>query len=207
MDSRKQLSQLNFFTLLAGIFWYFTFAVNMGNFWIKIALSSVVLASCSFFIEKPRSSEYQISWTNVLMGIGSAVILYGIFYAGNIFSGLLFDFASGQVGSIYQKGEGTNPFLIALILLVVTSPAEEIFWRGFFQKAAMKRYGDQGGYLFTTLIYGLVHIWSGNFMLVGAALVAGAFWGFLYLKFHNLPILIISHGIWAVTLFVLWPIR
>ena len=84
---------------------------------------------------------------------------------------------------------------------------EEIFWRGFLQKKLMKRYGDHIGWIAGTLIYGLVHIWSMNFMLVGAAMVAGAFWGFLYMKFRNVSMLIISHAVWTFSIFVLWPIR
>ena len=59
----------------------------------------------------------------------------------------------------------------------------------------------------TTAIYALVHIWSFNFMLVMAALVAGLVWGFLYrLDPKLLPALILSHALWDALVFVWMPI-
>lgn len=192
---------------LAAILWFFTFAVDFGNFWLKISISASVLAIGSLILSKPSKSDYRISTKSIVIGLASAIVLYGIFYLGNFISGLLFNFSAGQVGSIYQKGDGTNPMIITMVLLLITSPAEEIFWRGFLQKNLMKKYGNWMGFIFGTLAYGLVHVWSMNFMLVGAAMVAGAFWGLLYFRFRNVSMLIISHAVWTFSIFVLWPIR
>ena len=61
--------------------------------------------------------------------------------------------------------------------------------------------------LMTAIVYALVHIWSFNFMLVMAALVAGAFWGLIYrLRPSLLPALIVSHAVWDALVFVILPI-
>jgi len=52
----------------------------------------------------------------------------------------------------------------------------------------------------------LVHIWSFNFMLIMSALVCGIFWGLLYKYNKNLVTLIVSHALWDVSVFVLFPI-
>ena len=63
------------------------------------------------------------------------------------------------------------------------------------------------GFALTLIIYALVHIWSLNFMLVMAALVAGFVWGLLYrLRPDWLPALIISHAVWDACVFVVFPI-
>ena len=191
---------------IAGILWFFTFAVDRFNFWLKISLSAGSLAIISTMISALEKKQYRLTIRSVVFGLISAVGLYGIFYIGNFLSGVLFDFSAQQVGSIYAKGQGTHPAIILFILLCITSPAEEIFWRGYLQRKLMNRYSDIAGWIIGSLVYGLVHIWSMNFMLVGAAMVAGAFWGFLYMRYRSLSMLIISHAAWTVGVFVLFPI-
>jgi len=60
--------------------------------------------------------------------------------------------------------------------------------------------------LIATAIYAGVHIWSLNFMLIGAAAVAGAFWGLLYLRWKSLAPVIISHAIWSAFVFAVVPV-
>ena len=96
--------------------------------------------------------------------------------------------------------------MISLILLFITSPGEEIFWRGFVQKRFVERFGARKGWLIASAVYAAVHIASGNFMLTMAALVAGLFWGWLYQRERNLVPCIVSHALWTVTIFILLPI-
>lgn len=142
----------------------------------------------------------------VFIGLGSAFLLYVIFYLGNIFSPLLFPFAKRQITAIYGFSSQGNVFLILLFLLFLTSPGEEIFWRFFLQSWAMDKYGKVKGYLLISLIYSAVHLVTGNLMLVLAALIAGLFWGFIYLREKNLVPLIISHALWTVAIFLLFPL-
>jgi len=66
--------------------------------------------------------------------------------------------------------------------------------------------GERSGLLVTTALYALVHIWTLNFILIAAAGVAGLFWGWLYQREQSLITVIISHALWDVLIFVLWPI-
>jgi membrane protease YdiL (CAAX protease family) len=43
-------------------------------------------------------------------------------------------------------------------------------------------------------------------MLVGAAAVAGAFWGLLYLRYGRLDTLIVCHSVWSAFIFAVFPI-
>jgi membrane protease YdiL (CAAX protease family) len=122
------------------------------------------------------------------------------------FSKLLFDFAKDQVGQIYMMKEGENPLLLSLLLIFLIGPAEEIFWRGYVQRMLEPKFGSWVALIVTTLIYTLVHIWSFNFMLIMSAMVCGAFWGLLYKYNKNLVTLIVSHAVWDVSVFILFPI-
>ena len=99
----------------------------------------------------------------------------------------------------------------SLLLIFLIGPAEEFFWRGYVQHTLERISGGRQpkdrALLITAAVYALVHIWSLNFMLVMAALVAGLVWGLVYRSCPKaLPALIVSHALWDVLVFILLPI-
>jgi hypothetical protein len=56
-----------------------------------------------------------------------------------------------------------------------------------------------------TTLYAGVHFWSFNMTLVGAAMVAGAFWGGLYWRYNRLAPVMVSHAVWSDAAFGLFP--
>lgn len=196
--------------IAATVFWFCLFSpmVKRLNFWMVMPVAAGILAAWAIRCGGMPVHRNQWRLSAVVIGAASALMLYGVFYIGNYTAKLMFDSAPGQVGSIYAIKESNSPVLIALMLLFVSSPAEEIFWRGFLQKWAMNRWGQIAGWLIASLCYAAVHIVSGNFILVMAALIAGLFWGLLYLFLKaNLVPLIISHSLWTFGIFLLLPIR
>lgn len=192
--------------VLATVLWFVTFYLSWSTFWIKISLSAATLAVISIRLQPEPLKELKLDFRSFLIGILSAAALYFIFWLGKKISTGLFPFAEHQIGSIYDKGEGTPMGVIAALLFFVTGPCEEIFWRGFLQRNFIKRFGGRKGWLLATTVYAGVHIWSFNFMLIGAAAVAGAFWGALYRRLGNLAPVIISHSIWSTFVFAVLPI-
>jgi len=192
--------------VLATVLWFVTFYLTWSNFWIKISFSAAILAILSLQIQPLPSDQLRFGWRAIIQGLFSAAVLYVIFWFGKWVSTLIFPFASHQIGAIYGKGEGFPLLVIFFMLLLVTGPSEEIFWRGFLQRNLMVRYGKLRGWFIATAIYTGVHIWSFNFMLIGAAALAGAFWGLLYLRWKNLTPVIISHAIWSAFIFAVVPV-
>jgi uncharacterized protein len=190
--------------LLAFACWAVTFGIAWGNFWVKIGISVTIICLYSLFWQKPK---FRLTGNNVLAGILSAAVLYGLFVLGNLLAPYLIPGAGRQVGGIYDLGTGTDRMFIFLLLCFITGPGEEIFWRGFLQEHLMRRYGDLRGYVLGTLIYGGVHIFSLNIMLILAALVAGAFWGALYLWKRDLGLVIVSHSLWSAFIFAVFPVH
>ena len=188
--------------------WYFSFAMDYGNFWVKISFSATCIATYALAVDFSYFKEnLRFSWSDILWGALSAATLYGIFFLGNFISKLLFPFAVGEVSSIYGRGAGVSGWMIAPALILITGPAEEIFWRGFLQRRLSVKFGGFRGWMIATAFYASVHISSMNFMLTGAAAVAGAFWGLMYLFSPRLGAVIISHAIWSSVIFAVFPIR
>ncbi len=196
------------FTLpLAFALWYGTFAVQEGNFWIKISLSAWVLGAISLWIMGPAGGQlFAISKRHIGLGLASAVLLYAIFFVGKWILSGLYATAPQEIASIYARREAMPPWLIAPLLLLITGPAEEIYWRGLLQRVLVQRIGPISGLFLATACYALVHIWTLNTALVLAAFTAGLIWGWIYLVERSLVPVIISHALWSVTIFVLLPL-
>ncbi|HHV64076.1 MAG TPA: CPBP family intramembrane metalloprotease [Peptococcaceae bacterium] len=199
-------SQVIITLTLALIFWYLTFSVQLLNFWLSMSIAATTLSILAIFWGGLPFRKEDITLRGLFIGVASAIILYFIFWLGNIISQLLFNFAGSQISSIYNIRTQGNVLIIVLVLLFITSPGEEIFWRNFLQKWAMEKFGEFQGWLIGSIIYAGVHISSGNFMLTMAALVAGLFWGFIYMYEKNVFPLIISHALWTVGIFILFPV-
>jgi membrane protease YdiL (CAAX protease family) len=191
--------------LLAAGLWFITFALEWTSFWIKISLSAALLAGIAIVLDPRARREFGWNGRAVWLGLASAALLYLIFWAGRAISIAVFDFAGRQIGGIYHKGAGMPAGVIAALLFFVTGPSEEIYWRGYLQRSLMERFGRWPGWAAATVIYAGVHIWSFNFMLVGAAAVAGAFWGAMYARTGNLTAVIISHAVWSTVIFTVAP--
>ena len=195
--------------LIAALLWFLIFSPWTAShfpFWLSMTVSAIILSPYATLACREWLHDIRFSWGEVLLGMALATAFWGVFFMGEKVSRWMFAFARGQVDTIYSLGDGVNATAIALLLLLVIGPAEEIFWRGFVEHRLIQRIGAWGGWIVATLAYALVHVWSFNFMLVMAALVIGALWGFAYMKWpHHLAAIIVSHALWDIAAFVIFP--
>lgn len=204
---------------LAFVLWTLMFSpwtASFIPFWPTMCVSALILSTLAFlFTERtPREPKpdkrvpiLRLWMENILIGIAIAAVLWGVFWLGDKVSQWMFpSFARTQVNSIYGMKTDINPWLLSCLLLFLIGPAEELFWRGFVQKALTKRWNIWGAVLAIAL-YALVHLFSLNFMLIMAALVCGVVWGGLFYLFpRRFPALVISHALWDAAVFVWFPI-
>ncbi len=194
----------------AFVLWFLMFSpltAGYGNFWLTMSLAAVVLTAMALAMRgRLIIGSLRFSWKDLALGVGSAAVLWGVFWLGNYFSNLLFDFAQGQVAGVYAMKTGENQLVIALLLLFVIGPAEEFFWHGLVQSELTKKIPSPWVIIVTTLIYSLVHLPSLNFMLIMAAFVCGLFWSAMYYYNRNLLTVVVSHALWDISVFVLFPI-
>lgn len=199
-----------FTIILAFVLWTIMFSPWTAphvNFWWAMTGSACLLTLLSSLFAPGWWKRISLTPSNIIYGILIAVALWGVFWLGDKFSQLLFDFARPQVDTIYGMKEGESPWLLTVLLLLLIGPAEEIFWRGYVQETISKRWNANMGFVVTTLVYALVHAGSFNFMLLMAALVAGMAWGLLYRFFpERFTAIIISHALWDVAVFIWFPI-
>ncbi len=180
------------------------------HFWAQLALSVLVLCLLAWAFDRPGFAELlrtsRKDWPKAVgLGVLSAALLYGVFFLGNLAARELFDFGRAGVAGVYELRGGAPLWLITLLLGLVIGPGEEIFWRGYVQRKLVGRC-RRAGLAASVAACTLVHLGSGNLMLILAALVCGLFWALLYYHFESIWLNVISHTLWDLAIFVFWPV-
>jgi membrane protease YdiL (CAAX protease family) len=131
-------------------------------------------------------------WWDALVGlpIGAAtqLLLVPLVYLP-LQSAIDEDALSAPARDVISRGSGIG--LVAIVLTVgVGAPiAEELFFRGLFQTAAIRRFGQMGGVVFVAAFFAATHLQP---LLFPGLLVAGLVFGTLAYRFARL-----GPAIWA----------
>ncbi len=188
---------------LAAFMWLVIFVFRPWDFWISMSVATSIL----MIIAIASGARVRWSISSVLRGVVLALALYVVFLVGNwILKAVpLIPHAGEHVASVYEQSSSLPLWLIALLLLFPIGPGEEMFWRGFVQRRAMEKWGRVPGFLFALAFYAGIHIPTGNPVLVLAAVVAGGVWGMAYAISGDLLMVVVSHALWDVLSFVVFP--
>ena len=173
-----------------------TFRGQRARFWERMTLTGFVLGNMALANEADLR-KMRVRPLDIAQGLGSAAILYSIFTFGDQLARQLMPRGSKEIKDIYALRTLQPPEEIGARLATVIGPAEELFWRGFVQRRA--------GGLAAAAAYGGVHLVTGNTTLVGAATIAGIYWGLLRALGMSMPALITSHIAWDIWIFLLAP--
>ena len=174
------------------------------RFWQRMTITGLALGTYAV-VARPALRHTRVGPLHAVLGAASAATLYETFRVGDTFARRYVPSGASDIAEIYAL-RGLRPRgEIALRLVAVIGPAEELFWRGFVQEGLALRYGRWRGAALATAAYGGVHAITGNFTLMGAAAVAGAHWSALYAAGIPLGALIVSHQIWDVWIFLVQP--
>ena len=139
--------------VLATVLWTIMFSPWTAphvNFWVMMTCSAATLTLYTCWARPGWWKEISFGVKDIFWGVVLAAALWGVFWLGEFFSTLLFDFARPQVDSIYGMKEGENPFVLSLLMLFIIGPAEEIFWRGCIQNRFSARWNPTAGFVLTT---------------------------------------------------------
>jgi uncharacterized protein len=181
------------------------------DFWWGMGLNIVLavgfgLAADSGYGQRLKADLRSGLPRKLVFGVLSAAVLYASFAAGRLVVLMLFPFASAGIAAVYRLKQGAGTLRIVLLLGLLIGPGEEVYWRGFLQERTSALLGPGKGFWLTALLYALVHMASGNVMLVLAAGVCGLFWGLTYRIFRSPILNAVSHTVWDLAVFVIWPL-
>jgi membrane protease YdiL (CAAX protease family) len=180
------------------------------DFWYWMSANLVVVISLAFLTDRENLSllKQDIAekpFKKILLGLGFAFILFVVFYVGNILIRFILEKAGEGIQNVYSFKQDAPPWRIVLLMALIIGPGEEIFWRGYLQRKMSLYFGANKGFIFATFLYTVVHVFTGNMVLVLAALICGIFWGFLYKKYGSMTINMVSHTVWDIVVFIIMP--
>ncbi|MDQ0154116.1 CPBP family intramembrane glutamic endopeptidase [Robertmurraya andreesenii] len=189
--------------LLAHLLLFYTFQ-NKVVFWYIFTATMLLLISYSILHEEIEDHVKMMNY--LLIGSISGAILFSIFFVGRVFIDITHLPFDREIAKLYSR---LSPSVLwhYIVLLLVIIPGEEIFWRGFIQKRIQKISKQWTGIFIASLLYASAHVYSGSFVLPLAALISGVFWGYLYSWKKSLPLVIVSHLIFDLFLFVIYPLN
>lgn len=184
--------------------------IGLFDFWWWFTANILVLLTPILIFDKDFLPVIMTGFkknaaAKITIGLTSAAVLYLVFYAGNFLSQRFFPFTQSGIVDIYNFRGSASVLRITLLMLFIIGPGEELIWRGFIQRALADRCGSFNGFLLTAGFYTLVHLFSGNLMLVLAASVCGLFWGWLYRWKGSMIVNGVSHIFWDIAVFIVFP--
>jgi uncharacterized protein len=182
---------------------YLTFQ-DKKIFWYMFTATMLILISYAILNGKTEQPTSIIH--NSLYGIISGILLFIIFWLGDALIQLLHLPFEKEVSSLYKAFAPVSLWHYIVLLLIIV-PGEEIFWRGYIQKRLGNKMSATLSIVIATILYASIQIYSGYFIHIIAALFAGIFWGALYVWKKSMPLNIISHFIFNLCIFILFPLR
>ena len=183
------------------------FLVPHAYFVILTFIATSVMIAASYLtgnlqFKKPLHAK------NIFVGTLSALVLYAIFYLGNIGVNLFLipGFEASGEASIYSLiSSPSNPLELQVVLLLFDAVGYEAFFRGVLQKNLNGRLG-LGAAPMVAMFDALLHVATLNPLWVGTTFVADLCWGLTYRYGRGLQASVSSHYLWDITIFILRPI-
>ncbi|MBD3106924.1 CPBP family intramembrane metalloprotease [Bacillus sp. AGMB 02131] len=180
---------------------------NDNVFWYLYTAAMLFCMSYAIADNKKNAITKLPLTKNILYGFISGLLLYALFFIGNLLIDWLHltDLAK-DVKNLYKEFSPISAWHY-LVLFVVIIPGEEVFWRGYIQRK-LNDFKLQPSLIVivSAILYTLPIIYSQNLALVVAAAVAGLVWAILYQWKKSLSLVIASHLVFDCILLLIFPL-
>lgn len=189
--------------ILSHLLLFFSFQ-DKGIFWYIYTGSLLLLIT--FAILQVDVDDQKGLFTYLSLGILSGLLLYCLFWIGYHGVGFLKWGFQRDIHKLYGW-YGPSQYWEFFALILVAGPGEEIFWRGFVQKRLMSLCSPKTAILFDAILFASVNIYSGKLIFIIGAFISGIVWGSLYYWKKSMPLVIVSHIIFDIMLFIILPLK
>ncbi|HEX8536323.1 MAG TPA: type II CAAX endopeptidase family protein [Cystobacter sp.] len=142
-------------------------------------------------------------------------VLWGVTFAGVLYvgsRGVLWALCGGFSRVLCEPllevytGFGRGGWVSAVVLVLLITPAEEVFWRGVVQGALRPRVGVRGCVVVAAALSSLLLLFFKEPLLALAAFPTSLAWGLLAEWRRGLLAPWVSHALWDVLIIVLAPV-
>ncbi len=195
--------RLIFGVLLAHALLLFSFS-DKSIFWYIFTGSILILITYAMYKD---DVDDQISFLQyIFLGVASGLLIYLLFWLGYQAIEILHLPFKNSINDLY-KWFAPKLFWQYLALILIAAPGEELFWRGYVQKSLLKYCGPKTSIVIGALLYASVHLYSKTFLLIFAAFITGMIWSTLYMWKKSMPLVIVSHIVFDIMIFMILPLK
>jgi membrane protease YdiL (CAAX protease family) len=181
---------------------FLTFS-NSTIFWYMYTFTTLLFMAIAF-VQIKMEDDVQ-TWEFLIFGVGYGTLTYGIIAGGFRLFTLFTDQTSLSVEHFLREF-GPSTVWHYLLLMLIISPGEELFWRGFVQQKLKAYMSPFFAVITASLLFGLSLSFSGFWLGVLAACFSGMIWGLLYEWKRSMPLIIIAHITMTILLFLVLPL-
>lgn len=181
---------------------FFTF-YERAIFWYLYAFTLLVGIAIALVVGK--FEDRLPTWKYLIYGIGYGTITYGFVKLGFMLLPYLDDNATKEIMKFLNVYGPQNIFHY-LMLIFIVAIGEEMFWRGYVQQQLKRFTTPVWAVIITALLFSLSLAISGFMQGALAAIVVGLIWGTLYEWKKSLPLIIVSHIVFVLLLFLVLPL-
>jgi membrane protease YdiL (CAAX protease family) len=175
------------------------------------ATSCMVLVA---YYSRTFRTERKPGANQIAAGVASAAVIYAIFYLGASFVSAAhpFGITPSSESSIYGLiVSPSNPLLVQAAVLLFDAAGYESYFRGTLQRRLAPRFSAPAAGV-VALVDASIHL-AAFYRYPGIALlwaattfVADLGWGLTYYVTRNLGSSFVSHFVWDLSIFILFPI-
>ncbi|MBT2570360.1 CPBP family intramembrane glutamic endopeptidase [Planococcus sp. ISL-110] len=176
---------------------------NPAIFWYMYTFAMLILMS--FAIIFVKVFDELVTWKSLVYGLGYGTLLYGLIAVGFQLLLLTPFNISGSVDSFLSAFAPVSIWHYLLLMFIIV-PGEEIFWRGLVQQKLKKYISTPLAILASSILFGFALALGGFWPGVGAGIAAGLILGLLYEWKKSMPVIIVTHLVMIVLLFLILPL-
>lgn len=189
--------------ILAHLLIFFSYQ-DKSIFWYILTGSMLLLITYAMFQKK--ADDKASFFTYLMLGAVSGILLYGLFWLGHGMISLFHIPVQHNIAKIY-RWYAPDALWQYLALLLVITPGEELFWRGFIQKQLLAYFKPIVSIIIGAVLYASVQIYTHEAILVFTFFLSGIVWGTLYFWKRSMSLVIVSHLVFNFLLFIVLPLK
>lgn len=143
------------------------------------------------------------------LGLGIAALLYLVFIGGNAGIAAMHPFGIGasNENSIYSLiASPSNPWYLQLLVLMFDAVGYESYFRGVLQRLLGGPLRGAAPVAVAAIDAG-IHVLSMNPLWVASTFIVDTFWGLGFRLTKDLTGNVVSHFVWDILIFVVFPIH
>jgi hypothetical protein len=179
-----------------------------SRYFVAATFGSMACMILVTFLLTQYSGLFRPRIVTIVIGLVSAVAIYGVFYLGNAGVEALhpLGISPSSETTIYSLiASPSNPLYLQVGVLAFDAVGYESFFRGVLQTRLEPRFGVASPFL-VALLDAAIHILTFNPLWVVTTFIADSCWGLTYHYSKDLTANTLSHFVWDLVIFIIFPI-